>query len=114
MSTNEEIYQRIEGYLHAMEEDKPARAYEICRRLSRCVKELILRGDTGRFRSALVSVIALHKKARCSSIRMAIENVFIYNISDAIMLQEDRQTWAGFLPRTFREKMCQQIFASGI
>jgi len=30
------------------------------------------------------------------------------------MLQEDRQTWAGFLPRTFREKMCQQIFASGI
>lgn len=108
------IDEQIKECLKILKTDKPDNAYEICRKLSRFIKDLIVQGDVSKFKKWLTAINNLHSKARCFNVRMGIENVFIYKIGDVIALQKDRKLWTDILPKTLKRKMFEQFFASSI
>jgi hypothetical protein len=113
-ASTDNIDEQISECLKILKTDKPDNAYEICRKLSRFVKALIVQRDVSKFKKWLAAINDLHHKAHCFNVRIGIENVFIYKIGDVIALQKDRKLWTDILPKTLRRKMFEQFFASSI
>lgn len=114
MFINDNIEQEIDNYIDIIKEDQPQEAYETCARLSDCTKRLIDNRDKAVFSKCLSALNNVYAQVRCSTVKQAIENVFLYKLSDVIMLRSDRKDWMYLLPKSFTDKMYQQLYASGI
>jgi hypothetical protein len=114
MYMNDNIQQEIDGYIDIIKEDQPQKAYETCARLSDCTKQLIDNRDKDVFAKCLSTLNNVYAQVRCSTVKQAIENVFLYKLSDVIMLRPDRRDWMHLLPESLKDKIYQQLYASGI
>jgi hypothetical protein len=114
MNTTTNIDQQLKEYLKELEKGGKDNIFQTCEKLSHYARELICDGETGRLKTCFNAIEQLYYKANFAITKLAIENVFIYNIGGTIMLQPDRKMWTKLLPKTLREKMFQQFLASGI
>jgi hypothetical protein len=88
--------------------------YQTCKELSNYSRKLIYNNDTEILERLIGFISTIYRFSKNNSVRNAIENVFLYNISTDILLVANRKKLFNLLPPIFQKIIVSQISTSGI